>query len=508
MGITRRNDLFYGAMLLTAGSIGLRLVQMLFQVYIADVMGAAGLGRMQLIMTVGTFAAVFASGGVRIAATCLGAEEAGFHRPGGIRAVVRCCCIYGLGLSLVIGGLLYFSAPILATEILEDPTAVIPLRIFALSLPITVLWSVFNGYFTAAGRITELVGLEFFERFLSIFLVFVGVRLEIADPCTVIFLSSALATLGSFLLLLRRYFQAVAGISASPLSPVMNRLLKLTIPLGLNDILRSGLGTVENMLVPKGLRQNGATGDDAIAAYGTICGMVFPVITFSSVILYSLSDLLVPEMARCRAKGRQERMHFLVDKCLRLTLLFSTAVAGLGLLLGDELGYLLFQSQEAGIYIRIFSPLVIMLYLDAITDGMLKGLSQQIHTVRYNTLTSFLDVGLLFFLLPVYGLRGYLFSFTLTHAINFYLSLRRLIKVTGYLPGFRTTGKGAFCCFLTLWTIGSFIPTGTGIWGTLFSGAAFLGVYITLLTLSKALTGDDIRWLWKLIRGKNKAPSA
>lgn len=51
----RRDSMFYGAMLLTAGSLGLRLVQMAFQVYISGVMGAAGLGRMQLIMTIGGF---------------------------------------------------------------------------------------------------------------------------------------------------------------------------------------------------------------------------------------------------------------------------------------------------------------------------------------------------------------------------------------------------------------------------------------------------------------------
>ena len=45
-GLGRRgNSTFYGAMLLTAGSLGLRLVQMAFQVYISGVMGAAGLGK-------------------------------------------------------------------------------------------------------------------------------------------------------------------------------------------------------------------------------------------------------------------------------------------------------------------------------------------------------------------------------------------------------------------------------------------------------------------------------
>ena len=88
--LRRQNSMFYGALLLTLGSIAMRFVQMIFQVYISGVMGAGGLGRMQLIMTVGSFAAILASGGVRIAATCLAAEEAGHDSAAGVRSAVRC----------------------------------------------------------------------------------------------------------------------------------------------------------------------------------------------------------------------------------------------------------------------------------------------------------------------------------------------------------------------------------------------------------------------------------
>ena len=500
----RSSSMFYGAMLLTAGSLGLRLVQMIFQVYISGVMGAAGLGRMQLIMTVGNFAAILASGGVRIAVTCLAAEEAGRDSASGVKTAVSCCIVYGLGLSLVVAAGMFVLAGPLAESWVDDASAALPLRIFAVFLPITVLWAVLAGYFTAAGRITELVGLEFFERLASIALVVAGLKTDFLglDPCTMIFLGSSLATLASFLLLLRRYAATIRHTEMLPFSPMMARLLKLTIPLGFNDILRSGLSTVENIIVPKGLRQSGADGETAIAAYGTISGMVFPVITFPSVILYSLSDLLVPEMARCRAKNRSERMIFLADKCLRLTVLFAAAMGGLGLLLGDSLGQLLFGSPDAGRYIRVFSPLVVILYLDAITDGMLKGLSQQIHSVRYNTITSLMDVAFLALLLPRYGIGGFLFSFTVTHAVNFYLSIRRLIVVTGYLPRFHSTVKAALSCAAGL-LVFRFVELGTGLWGTLLSAGLFTAVYLLLILLTGALSLEDLKWLWGLIRKKN-----
>lgn len=501
--LTRRNSMFYGAMLLTLGSIALRFVQMIFQVYISGVMGAGGLGRMQLIMTVGSFAAILASGGVRIAVTCLAAEEAGRDNAAGVRTAVRCCALYGLVLSTLVALALYAAAGFIAVRFMDDTSATLPLRILAVFLPINCLWAVLAGYFTAAGRITELVGLEFFERIASIGLVIAMLRTSFGslDPCTVIFLGSSLATTASFLLLLMRYGKSIRYVPTLPFRPMLLRLFKLTVPLGFNDILRSGLSALENMLVPKGLRRSGSSGEEALASYGTICGMVFPVITFPSVILYSLSDLLVPEMARCRAKERGERIQFLTDKCLRLTLLFAVASAGLCFLLGEELGLLLFGSMEAGVYIRIFAPLIVILYLDAITDGMLKGLSQQLHSVRYNTITSILDVSMLWFLLPRYGIGGFLAAFTVSHAINFYLSLRRLIIVTGYLPRFHATFQSALCCGICL-LLTPMLPLSGDVGGTVLRGLCFLLLYLLLARFTGALSGDDLSWLKSLILKK------
>ena len=56
---------------------------------------------------------------------------------------------------------------------------------------------------------------------------------------------------------------------------------------------------------------------------------------------------------------------------------------------------------------------------------MLKGLSEQVANVRYNTLTSALDAVLLVLLLPRWGLGGYIFAFAATHLLNLTLSLRR-----------------------------------------------------------------------------------
>ena len=159
--------------------------------------------------------------------------------------------------------------------------------------------------------------------------------------------------------------------------------------------------------------------------------MVFPALMLPSAFLYALVDLLIPELAACRAQGRRERLASVTGQCLRAGLLFAGFTAGLLYALAEPLTAILYQSEQAGRLLRVFAPLALVLYLDALTDGMLKGLSEQVANVRYNTLTSALDAVLLVLLLPRWGLGGYIFAFAATHLLNFTLSLRRLLIVTG-----------------------------------------------------------------------------
>ena len=125
------------------------------------------------------------------------------------------------------------------------------------------------------------------------------------------------------------------------------------------------------------------------------------------------------------------RLQSVTRQCLRAGLLFGSFTAGLLFVLAGPLAQILYRSAEAGRLLRLFAPVALVLYLDALVDGMLKGLSEQVANVRYNTITSALDVALLFVLLPRYGLGGYVFTFIAAHLVNFALSLRRLLRVTG-----------------------------------------------------------------------------
>ena len=229
-----------------------------------------------------------------------------------------------------------------------------------------------------------------------------------------------------------------------PAIPAAKRLLRLCLPLALGDYLRAGLSTASHLLIPRGLARSGGSAEAAVAAYGVIHGMVFPVLFFPAALLYALADLLIPELSRLRAQGETAGIRVLADRCFRMGAVFACACAGTLHLLSAPLGRLLFRSEQAGFYLALFAPLIVVLYLDAVTDGLLKGLGQQLYCVRCSIFTSALEVAGLLVLLPRLGVTGYFLTFAVTRLINYLLGAGRLLRVTGApLPR-------RFCLKLTL----------------------------------------------------------
>ncbi len=504
----KRRSIFYGALMLTAANLGLRTVSMGFQVYISNRIGAAGMGLLQLVMNVGMLAVTVGSSGVRVAATYLVAEEYGHRRPGGMRRAVEVCMAYGLIVSVAAGAVLYQLSDWLAVQWILDARAAAPLRVLAISVPVSCLVSILSGYFTACSKIGRLVAVDLLERVASIFLTVAALLLWAGDDteraCCAILGGSAAASVVSLALLLGLFAWDCRSLGRPPSGLHMGkRLLKLCLPLAVNDYLRTGLNTADQLLIPRGLAQADSSYEQSMAAYGTIHGMVFPILMFPSAVLYSISDLLVPELARCRAAGWRQRIYNLTDHCIRMGLLFSACVAGLLFLLADQLGQLFYGSADAGMYLRLFAPLVLMLYMDAIVDGMHKGLGQQVACMRYNTFTSALELLLLVLLLPRYGIGGYFAAFTITHAVNFYLSIARLIKITDYAPTLRfvckTAASAAGATGLT-YLFSGFLATLSPLLEIFCLAAVFLVLFAAFCALLTVLSREDLRWLKGILR--------
>lgn len=425
----KASPILYGTVLLTAANLLLRLVSMGYQVYLARRIGAAGSGLLQLVTSVTALSFTVGAAGVRTCSAYLTAGELGRRRPEGIPAVLAGCFRYSLACSGVTAAALWQLAPWLAEAWIGNRGTVSALRLCAVFLPVRCLNGVLTGYFTSAGRIRTLVGVQFLEQGCAM-----GVAVSMltgwagADAgraCTAVTAGSCAAVLASFCILL---LLAPGGEKQG--RPPYRQIVEMAAPVALADSLRGGLNTVEHLIIPKRLALFAGT-VDALGDYGVLHGMVFPVLMFPAAVLMSMAELLVPEFSKCAAGERWPRVRYLAKRVLRVSLAYSLCVAGGLFIAAGPLGEALYGSAEAGAFLRLYAPFVPVLYMDSIVDAMCKGLGQQGANARYNALTSFLDVVFLWVLLPGCGLGGYYFSFAATHLINFALSVRKLRQAAG-----------------------------------------------------------------------------
>lgn len=495
----RKRSIFYNALMLTGVNLLLRLVSTSFQVFISGRIGAGGVGLLQLVMSVASLSMTAGMAGVRTSSMYLTAEELGKSRKQNVTWILSGCVVYSLIFSVGVGLVVYGFSPKIARDWIGDVRTIGAIQLFAVFLPVSCLSGVMSGYFTAANRIGTLAAVEVAEQLCSMAVTACALIFwaghDIGRACQAVVLggcAGSCLTLCS-LVILRIRENAKTGERV----PVARRLTAIALPLALADDLKVGITTTENLMVPKRLALYSGAGN-ALAQFGTVCGMVFPVLMFPAAILYGLADLLIPEMARCNASGSRRRIRYLTRRSLRLALFYGVACGGTMFVLAESLCMILYQSQEAAEYLRWFAWLSPMLYCDAVVDALNKGLGKQQICVRINIFTSIMDVVGLYILLPTLGMRGYFISFFLSHAVNAAMSLGLLLKITDLHIPVR----------VPIMTVAAMLGAvfATGFLGEpLIKATVYLLLIFAGLYLSGILYGEDLRWLGTLVGiGKKK----
>jgi len=492
--LPKKLPIFYSALMLTGVNLLLRLVSTSFQVYISGRIGAAGIGLLQLVMSVGSLALTAGMAGARTATMYLTAGELGRKKPQNVCHVLSGCFLYSILFSGAVSIALYIFAPFLAENWIGNIETVSAIRLFSFTVPVSCLCGVMTGYFTAANRIGTLAAVEVAEQLvsmavtMSILILWAGH--DPAKACCSIILGSCISTCLTLLCLVVLRLREHALTSAK--FPIQSQLLQTALPLALADDLRAGISTTENLMVPKRLMLYPAV-SNPLAAFGMVCGMVFPVVMFPAAILFALAELLIPELARCAAADSRQRIRYLVRRSLKVSMLYGCIFSGLEFLLSNELCLWLYTSDAASHYLRLYALLIPMLYCDCITDAMTKGLGQQKVCVRYNIITSTMDVILLFLLLPKYGMMGYFFSFFITHLLNFILSLQRLLKLVGNVISPSVP-------MLSLASMVSAVFIATHVHHPALRSICFILAFTSLMVLLQVVGKEDIAWLRGLVR--------
>ena len=431
--MSSRKRFFYNGILLTVVGLAVRSVAMAFNSFITRTVGAEGIGLFTLIMTVYSFAITFATSGISLTVTRLVASALGEERHSDVSRILRHAAAYALIFSTASSLTLFFGAEYFAYRVLGDARTVMPLRVLAFSLIPISLSSVFGGYFVGVRRVAKNAVVQVMGQILkiSITLFFVSQYVDegVEAATLALCLSSTLTEVSAFLVALLQFLidrrRALrGGAELSRFSDVSS----MAIPLALSAYIRSALLTLEHVLIPKRLRDRGDSLSDSLSAYGILHGMALPLLTYPMSPLSSFAGLLVPEFAESLARGEDDRMRRIANEALNLTLTYACAVAVFLGMFSEELGYVVYGSYGAGRYVLLMAPVVPIMYLDHVTDSILKGIGEHVYSMWVNIADSLLSVVLVFFLIPIMGISGYAVVIVAMEAFNFILSAKRLHK--------------------------------------------------------------------------------
>ncbi len=476
--------------LLTASGLALRFVGMVWQVWLVGRIGDAGIGLFQLVMSVGTLAATVAVSGSRYTTTRLVSEELGLRQPKGAAQAMTVCLLYGLFFGLAAGTILLFLAEPVGFLWLGDARTVQPLMLLALEMPLTGLDSVMHGYFTAVGRVWKSVLIAIGQQVVTIAvtaLFLTGMpagNLEYA--CLAITAGRLLgagaeaAVMGIVCFFDRRRHGIIRKVRQTSLPGMTNRALTIALPLAFASYARSGLSTLQHLLVPVGLRASGLGAEAALAGYGVIQGMALPVVLFPSCVMLAVAELIVPKLTEQQVRQENADIRDTAERILRYGFLFSALCAALFLALGDSLGTALYRSADAGRYIRLFALIVPVMYLDMLTDGCLRGLGEMMFCMYVNIADAGLSALMVWLLLPRRGLAAYIATICFTEIFNFVLSILRLRRVSGLRIRWRFllgTFARSSLAGGAAWLTGHAISAGNGVPALIMSFIVGIGLY-------------------------------
>ena len=507
-----KRQYFLNAILMTLVALLMRTVAVSFNVYVSNLVGAEAMGLLSLVGGVYGFAVTLATSGIHLATVRIVAQRmertAGAENKRCLFACLRYAALFGTIATL----LLLVSAKPLGLFVLKDARTVRALYILSFTLLPIALTSVLNGYFTAVRRAFKNAISQVVEQCVKISLttyLLVCIAPKSTEGCVLAILAGG-AVAESLSLLLNVILYLFDKRRYRGIVPIKNglpiRVSSIALPVAISAYARSGLLSIEHILIPRGLLKYGAGNSVALASYGAIQSMALPVVLYPAAILTSFSALLIPEITEQQSAGNDEEIRYVAHRVYQYATLFSIGVAGIMLFLSPLLGLVLYDSGEVARFIRLLAPLVPIMYMDSATDAMLKGLGEQVYSMRVNILDALVSVICVAILVPRLGIMGYVITIYATEILNAALSITRLLHVSRFRPKvIRLVARpllsvvGATALTRLFFSLVPNLNTTASLW---LQGVVALLFYALLLRLTGAWEKTDTAWLCHSVFGK------
>ena len=420
----------------------MRFVGLAFNVYLSNKLGAETIGIFTLVMSVYLFFVTIATSGISMAITCIVSEELEKNNKEKAFQSLKTSMSLSLALGITSGILIILFSDFIISVCLNNLVSKKILFYIAIGLPFIAMSSCINGYFSAIRKAYKTAFVQSFELIFKIIVTIIllpnSISKGVESICISLILADVIAEIASFTAIYicylyekRKFFSSRSGYGN------FKKIAKLSVPVALTSYIRSALSTIKQLIIPSRLEKSGLSSSMSFASYGIIQGMVMPILTFPNIFVTSFSNLLIPEFSRFHASRSNNSLSIICDKIFKLTAVFSICISSIFLIFSNELSLAIYQNLESAKWIKVLSPLVFFMYMDTVIDGVLKGMQKQVFVMGGNITDLIVTIILLYFLLPVLGIWGFIVSIIVSELLNFIISFLQLWKLTKFKIDFK-----------------------------------------------------------------------
>lgn len=430
--MSRKNSFIAGAFILTATGFITRMLGFVYRIYLSNIIGAEGMGLVQLVTPIYFLAITVCSVGTSTAIARLVAIENARGTSGGQRSIVFTGTAISIVVSLIVTVCVYLFADFIGVKFLGDGRTVPALRLLALAVPLSVITSCVRSYFYGIKRMGVPAAAQVLEQVARMAAIFIVAPLFLSRGLQAMCIMAVVGTIvGDFIafifVMISYHFKgpdtALQGRKAS-----VKKVLGIAVPLTGNRALSSLINNYENVMIPAKLQQFGLSSSDALSTYGALSGMVMPLLFFPSILTNALSTNLLPMISEAKASGQYTRIANTVFRALRFSLLIGMGAAALFATEGYNLGVALYNQPLAGELLTALCILCPFLYIQSTFSGILNGLGLQDAVFLNGLVSDVLRILILLFLVPRFGLAAFIAGLMGSTVLVCILDIRVVLK--------------------------------------------------------------------------------
>ena len=440
----RKNTLLGNALAITVFALCVKFMGMLFRLYLTGRIGTEGMGLYQLIMSVYGMFTTIATAGLTVTVSGLASERYITGGKAEANLILKRTVRLSLIISIPAGLVMLMGADITAAHFIGDSRVALPLRILSLSMPFMAVAACLKGWFFAVTQPLKPSVASLLEQTVKICvtILLLGTFMKgKSDPVSLCVGTVAGITLGEIFstLLLGSMFFAGNKKELSHIKDTKEcdrSIRAVCFPVAAGAYMTSILHTCESVLIPKMLLLYGGDRESALSDFGIIRGMAIPLLFFPFSFLSSLISVTVPEISRLKALKNKEALKERTSKILTYGWMFSVAAGGIFFLFPDIMGQAFYRTDEATRAIKILAAVTPFMYIETITDGMLKSIGEQMWTFITGLINSTFRIAAVVLIISRTGAEGYLWLLVVSNLFSYAMCAYRMKKKAGSSPRF------------------------------------------------------------------------